>query len=249
MEEEINDKVEATTPPVEPPVEATERRRAARRLLRAETFYAVGLAAFAVLAAFAYFNAYFGWDVRAAVALQAVPVRGLREFMRAVSRPGNGWTPYVLTGIATLAFLIFRRRSEAAGMFLSAAGGGLLNVLLKALIARPRPVASLVVIDREVRGLSFPSGHVMFYVCFFGFLFFAAYALTPRGSWTRRILPVLAALPVVLVGFSRVYLGAHWPSDTLGAYLASGIWLAFSLHLYRRWKERATFKKLATEQK
>ena len=88
---------------------------------------------------------------------------------------------------------------------------------------------------------SFPSGHVTFYVCFFGFLFFVAFALLPKGSNVRRVACALAALPVLLVGLSRVYLGAHWPSDTLGAYLFSGLWLAFSLDLYRRWKRRATF--------
>jgi undecaprenyl-diphosphatase len=88
---------------------------------------------------------------------------------------------------------------------------------------------------------SFPSGHVTFYVCFFGFLFFAAFALLPKGSTARRVACTLAALPVLLVGLSRVYLGAHWPSDTLGAYLFSGLWLAFSLDMYRRWKRRATF--------
>ncbi|MBC7932287.1 MAG: phosphatase PAP2 family protein, partial [Rubrivivax sp.] len=52
---------------------------------------------------------------------------------------------------------------------------------------------------------------------------------------------VLLPLPVVFVGLSRVTLRAHWPSDVLGAYLLSGVWLAFSLELYRRWKRRATF--------
>jgi undecaprenyl-diphosphatase len=79
------------------------------------------------------------------------------------------------------------------------------------------------------------------YVCYFGFLFFVAYAQLPRDSYARRIALALLALPVLLVGLSRVYLGAHWPSDTIGAYLFGGLWLAFSLHMYRHWKESATF--------
>src|SRR5947209_4222162 len=81
---------------------------------------------------------------------------------------------------------------------------------------------------------SFPSGHVIFYVCYFGFLFFAAYALLPRGTFARRAALALSALPVLFVGVSRVYLRAHWPSDVLGAYLISGVWLAVSLAVYER---------------
>ncbi|HVF26639.1 MAG TPA: phosphatase PAP2 family protein [Pyrinomonadaceae bacterium] len=223
------------------------RGAAARQLLRAEVFYGVGLVAFAVLALLARFNAYFGWDLRAARALQTFDAPGVFDLMRAVSVPGNRWIPHAITAATAAVFLLFRRRSEAAALLLSAGGGAIVNVLLKMLIGRPRPTADLVTVFSELGTRSFPSGHVTFYVCYFGFLFFVAYALLPRGSLARRVALVLAALPVLLIGFSRVYLGAHWPSDTLGAYLVSGLWLAFSLDMYRRWKQRATFHTDAAE--
>ncbi|HEY6186547.1 MAG TPA: phosphatase PAP2 family protein [Pyrinomonadaceae bacterium] len=233
---------EDQTPPVESlPVRESLRRRAARRLLRAETLYAVMLLAFAVLAGFAYFDKYFGWDLRISRGLQNLPVPGLLDFMRAVSFFGNTWKPFAITTVTALGFLMFSRRSEAAGLVLSAGGSALLNSLIKITIARPRPTSDLVMVYRDLHTQSFPSGHVTFYVCYFGFLFFVAYALLPLRSLARRAALTLILLPIVLVGFSRVYLGAHWPSDTLGAYLMSGLWLAFSLHLYRIWKERATF--------
>jgi membrane-associated phospholipid phosphatase len=226
-----------------PVVQTVTRRVAARRLLRAEVFYAAGLAAFAALAAFAYFNAYFGWDLRVARAVQSVDAPWFAAFMLRASAFGDGWTPHALAALTAFAFLAFNRRSEAAGVALSAGGGALITNTLKALIARPRPAAELVGFAYEGRGLSFPSGHVTFYVCYFGFLFFVAYALLPRGSALRRAALVLTALPVLVVGFSRVYLRAHWPSDTLGAYLVAGLWLAFTLEAYRRWKKRATLRR------
>ena len=113
--------------------------------------------------------------------------------------------------------------------------------MLKILVGRQRPTADLVGFAYRDDELSFPSGHVMFYVCFFGFLFFVAYAVLARGTNTRRVALALSALPVLLIGVSRVYLRAHWPSDTLGAYVLGGLWLWFSVELYRRWKRRASF--------
>jgi membrane-associated phospholipid phosphatase len=217
-----------------------ERRSAVRKLWRAETAYVIGLAAFGVLALYAHFRTYFEWDLRIERGLQALNVPGLFDVMYTVSVFGNKWIPWALTIVSALVFLLFNKRSEAAGLLTSAGGGALINILLKMLIGRPRPTAELVNVYRDLHTDSFPSGHVTFYVCYFGFLFFVAFALLPRGSAVRRVALVLTALPVLLIGFSRVYLGAHWPSDTLGAYLISGLWLALSLHLYRRWKQRAT---------
>ena len=227
----------APATPESPPARA-QRYRAVRLLLRAQTRYALALAMFALLALFARFNAYFGWDLRVARAVQSLAWPGLADFMTIVSLLGNGWTPYALTTATAIIFFIFRRQSEGWGIALSAGGSAILNTLLKLLIARPRPAAALVTVFDERASLSFPSGHVTFYVSYFGFLFFVAFALLRPGSHARRAALTLSALPVVLVGLSRVYLGAHWPSDALGAYLWSGLWLAFSLYMYRRWKER-----------
>jgi undecaprenyl-diphosphatase len=218
-----------------------QRRRETRRLRRAEYVYALGLAAFAVLAVLAKANAYFAWDLRVASAVQSISLPGMAEAMWAVSLMGNGVTSWAVVGLAMAVFFAFRRRSEAFGLLLSAAGGSMLNRLVKYVVARPRPTLEQVRVTGEWANESFPSGHVTFYVCFFGFLFFVAFALLPKGSNLRRAACALAALPVLLIGLSRVYLGAHWPSDTLGAYLFSGLWLAFALDLYRRWKRRATF--------
>jgi undecaprenyl-diphosphatase len=196
---------------------------------------------FAALALLAYFNTYFDWDLVISKGLQNLKTPGMFTFMRFVSLFGDKWIPWVIAGVTIILFMVSGNRSEAAGLLLSTGGGQLLNSLLKRLIARPRPSSELVDVFRPLTTQSFPSGHVTFYVCYFGFLFFASYALLPRGSILRRAALTLTALPVLLVGISRVFLGEHWPSDTVGAYLASGLWLAFALNIYRRWKERATF--------
>ena len=221
--------------------ELTLRRRAVRFLLRAEIIYIYTLAVFCVLALFARAYAYFAWDLAAAHVLQTLPVPGLFGLMRAVSTFGNGWIPYALTAVTAIIFLIRRRNSEAAALVLSAGGSSLINGTVKLMIARPRPSPDLVRVFRTINSESFPSGHVTFYVCYFGFLFFVAYALLPPRSLMRRMAIIGTVVPVVLIGFSRVYLGVHWPSDVLGAYMLSGIWLAFSLHMYGYWKKRATF--------
>ena len=217
------------------------RRREARRLLRAEVYYAAMLAAFAVLAVLAHAYAYFAWDLWLARAVQSNDSTAWAAFMEWASVFGNRWTPHAITVATALAFIARRRRSEAFGLALSAGGGAILSNVFKLLVARPRPAAELVGFAYRSRETSFPSGHVVFYVCYFGFLFFVAYALLPRRSLRRRAALAFAALPVLVVGLSRVYLRAHWPSDVLGAYLLSGVWLGFSLAMYRRWKRRATF--------
>ena len=74
------------------------RRRAVRRLLRAQTIYITALVIFAILAVLAHVYAYFSWDVIAANTVQTLPVPGLLRFMRVVSLAGDKWIPWTLTG-------------------------------------------------------------------------------------------------------------------------------------------------------
>lgn len=238
---------DAEESPEEARARIAERRAAARKLSRAEVGYAVALIIFAVLALFAHAYAYFAWDLEATRALQTRA--SLLPLMRAASTFGDSWHGWALTVVALVIFLARRRRTEACALFVSVAGGELTNRIIKWLVGRPRPVPALVHVSGEWARESFPSGHVTFYVCFFGFLFFAAYGVLHRGTNARRVALALSALPVLLIGCSRVYLGAHWTSDVLGAYLLSGVWLAFSLHLYRRWKARSTMHPEEKKQK
>jgi membrane-associated phospholipid phosphatase len=230
---------------VSAPAEPSPRRRlferlaSARKLVRAEAVFLAALAAFAVLALYAHLYAYFAWDLRATLALQTITAPGFPALMRAASVFGaNGW---LLTALAMLLFFLRRRRTEMLALLFSVGGGEAVNRVVKLAVGRPRPVAGLVRVSGAWARESFPSGHVTFYVCYFGFLFFAAFALLPRGTNARRAALALAALPVLVIGLSRMYLGAHWASDVLGAYLLGGAWLALSVHLYRRWKARSTF--------
>ncbi len=199
--------------------------------------WVLSLVAFTVLAIAAHQHAYFSWDVSVARSLQRLP--GLQLPMRLVSAPGYGWRAVSLIALIALLLWATRRKTEAAFLALSSGLGALLDELAKALVGRPRPAAALVTITRHMGDPSFPSGHVVFYCSSFGFLFALAFLDRNCGPGARRALLTLIGLPIVLVGPSRVYLGAHWPSDVLGGYLLGAAWLAVVLQVYRRWKTRS----------
>ena len=102
-----------------------------------------------------------------------------------------------------------------------------------------RPTGQYVHVVGHVTGYSFPSGHVIQYTTLFGFAFYVA-LVAWQGGVARALILTLLALLVLLVGPSRVYLGQHWPSDVLGAYLFAGLWLAgtIELHLALKLKPR-----------
>ena len=210
--------------------------RVARRARWAAVAFLLTLSIYTLLVVLAHRYAYFGWDLSLARSIQSISVPGFGMLMIAVSFLG-GWIAWPLVIATGLALMKKGLRTEGVVCIAGTALGGAINLLFKLLVGRPRPTDLLVNVTRVYQRESFPSGHVVFFVEFFGFLFFLSYVLLERGPWRRAVLIVLGLL-IALVGVSRVYLGAHWPSDVLGAYLAGGIWLMLMIEVYRRLKAK-----------
>jgi membrane protein DedA with SNARE-associated domain/membrane-associated phospholipid phosphatase len=132
--------------------------------------------------------------------------------------------PLVLLGVVMAAFLAWGRRWVFLGSWLAAvAGSAVLNHLLKGLFARPRPHFEHPLLVET--SYSFPSGHAMESFVVYGML--AYFAVLALRTWESRVGVVCgAALLVVLIGFSRMYLGVHYLSDVLAGYAAGAVWLS-----------------------
>lgn len=100
----------------------------------------------------------------------------------------------------------------------------LLNVVLKTIVQRPRPDESLRLVVEH--GFSFPSGHSMVAMAFFGLIVWIIWHYE-RDRRHRMLLCAAFSILIVLIGVSRIYLGVHYASDVLGGFCASLVWLAF----------------------
>lgn len=147
----------------------------------------------------------------------------------ALSRLGDPVAMWLLSVGIALALLARRQWAVASMWTVTVTGGGLLNVLIKRSMHRPRPLGALGLLHNA--SWSFPSGHTMGAIIVFGML---AFLLVDRGQ--RRLASVAvvmtAASIVVLVGLSRVCLGVHYVTDVIGAIAAGGMWLAACIALY-----------------
>jgi undecaprenyl-diphosphatase len=126
----------------------------------------------------------------------------------------------VICLILGIVLLARNHRSEAATIALAGGGAIGLNLLLKKLFARDRPLLWERVVD--VRFYSFPSGHAMISMVIYGLLGYFLGSRFPKQRWFIYSLTVVL---VAAIGLSRLYLGVHWPTDVIAGYTAGLVWL------------------------
>ena len=167
-------------------------------------------------------NSLAQFDRALATRLHAGATAGGVAFFQAVSVLGSSGT-WAAVALVVAALLVLRRRwLLAAGWVAALLGAGLLDLALEILVHRPRPMAAEAF--AQAPAWSFPGGHSMGALIGFGML---AYLVLPlvRGR-ARTLVLALATLLIGLVGFSRLYLGAHYFSDVAAGYAAGVVWLS-----------------------
>jgi len=141
--------------------------------------------------------------------------------------------PYMLVvvGVTCMLMYLLKLRTEASLSLLSTAGGALTGSIIKYLVDRPRPTSALVQVSVFFSDKSYPSNHVLIFTVFFGFLLYLLLK-SSKLSFNSIILSIIFIMCIGSIGISRIYLGAHWPSDVVGGYLFGIIWLIFTIKLY-----------------
>jgi undecaprenyl-diphosphatase len=202
------------------------------------TIYAIQLILFTMLAWWVHVTPVLAIDVAITHEFQENPAPWLRIFMLIISYPGSTILLPLLVLMTGIIFWSVGLRLEALVVLLLSVISTILNTLVKVLVARPRPSARLVDVFQSATGNSFPSGHVMAYLAFWGLLFSLGIILFRGWPWWRVLLLTISGCFVVLVGPSRIYLGDHWASDVLGSYLIGGALLGITLWIYLHLKQR-----------
>jgi len=183
------------------------------------------------LAAIVHFFPIILTDIKISNEIQEIRIVPLLPLMEAISIFGTPLISISLTLLVSTAFYLASYRREALfALFTFIADG--INGALKLIINRPRPSDTLITVYQKLTDSSFPSGHVVHYVVFFGFLATAMIVLVKLPKGLRLAVTFISLALIVTVSISRIYLGAHWATDVIGGYYVGYVLLSGLLYFY-----------------
>ena len=136
---------------------------------------------------------------------------------------------YVIIPICIIPVIYFWKRKESEYIVVNLIIIFFINQLLKRIIERPRPEGFRIV---EELGYSFPSGHSMVSMAFYGFFIYLIYNKV-QNRYIKWISISLLTLLIILIGISRIYLGVHYASDVLAGFLLSISYLGLFTHIIK----------------
>lgn len=153
----------------------------------------------------------------------------LTMIMIAITTIGSYKVEFPILFLAALVFWMLRKKIIVPVLLvINLFGVRFLNHVFKVAIARPRPTGDHLV---EVSGYSFPSGHAMISIGFYGFVAFLLYKELKEKTSKAIFIPWLFGILIFCIGLSRIYLGVHYPSDVIAGFLIGGLWLTFCIIL------------------
>ncbi len=184
------------------------------------------------------------FDLAMTIRLQGWQHPALAEVMRLASWPGFPPQSRLIPPAIMLSWWAAGRRRAAA--FQAASwGGAVLSTAIKAFIQRPRPLPPEVrVVVAPLGGTSFPSGHVLTYVAFYGFLGFLLAEHLRDGPLRNASVMTLTGV-LALVGPSRIQQGHHWTTDVVASYLLGLAYLLALIQLYHATTPQTLLERLA----
>jgi membrane-associated phospholipid phosphatase len=142
----------------------------------------------------------------------------LDTVMKGISYPGYMSYAPIMVVLTAFFFYVFKYKREALFVVLTLLSG-VVSSVIKLAINRPRPMEPLVKILVKTTQQSFPSGHVLFYVVFFGFLALLMFELKNIPKYISTPISIICLLLIFTIPYSRVYLGAHWFTDVTAGFL------------------------------
>ncbi len=146
---------------------------------------------------------------------------------------------YGLMIIALIFLIVCKNKKLGIGLGLNLIIVGILNFLIKIIIRRPRP-ADINIITES--GFSFPSGHAMMSIAFFGMIIYFIYKFI-TNKCLKSVLIIVMYIIILMLGTSRIYLGVHYFSDVLAGFLIGYVILSVNIYLFNILSEHK-FKKL-----